>query len=398
MGWGGSGLLRRGFAFALSFALSFSLSGRFLVSVPALMGGAYYLLALVAALWRARSAPAKARATTGVSVLKPVHGWDERLTAAIASHARQDYPEFELLLGVRDSDTLALSEIKRVAGDFPECSIRIVPVRSVLPNGKVGSLVDLAAAARHPILVINDADICVERDYLRQVTGPLADSRTGLVTALYRATAASFPARFEALGVATEFAPSVLVARLLGVAEFALGSTMAVRATDLERIGGFRPIGDYLADDYQLGARITRLGLHVAFADTVVETTLGDGGWGEVWRHQVRWSRTIRVSRASGYYGYVVTQATFWALVAAAARLLEACSCRDRGTPRSRHGCRRKRPQRPRRAGAVPVLIPFRDLFGFAVWLTAAFGKTVVWRGIRLQLSRDGKIHPAGLG
>lgn len=356
--------------------------------VPAAIGGCYYLLAVVAALRRRRLA---GHVGAGVSILKPVYGWDDRLAAAFASHARQDYPEFELLLGVRDDDLRALEEIRRAQAAYPDRQIRVIPVRTSMPNGKAGSLFDLAAAAKYPILVINDADICVEPDYLQKVVGPLGDPRIGLVTALYRATASSRPAHFEALGVATEFAPSVLVARLLGVAEFALGSTMAVRTSDLNRIGGFQAIGDYLADDYQLGARITALGLHVAFADTIVETTLGAGTWGDVWRHQVRWSRTVRVSRTSGYYGYVVTQATFWSCIAALAGfwplavaveavrivagvLAAGCVLDDRASVRRWW------------------MIPFRDLFGFAVWLAAAVGRTVEWRGKRLELSPDGRI------
>lgn len=360
-------------------------------AIPAVMAGCYYLLALVAAILRARQSPAAARATCGVSVMKPVYGWDDRLAYAIASHARQDYPQFELLLGVSESDTRSLEEIRRLQSVFPGCAIRIVPVTTVMPNGKVGSLSDLAAEARYPILVINDADISVEPDYLRKVTGPLGNPRTGLVTALYRATASSLPARFEALGVATEFAPSVLVARLLGVAEFALGSTMAIRAADLERIGGFQAIGDYLADDYQLGAHITRLGLHVAFAETVVETTLGAGGWKDVWRHQVRWSRTIRVSRASGYYGYVITQATFWACVAAAAGYREVALAVL--ALRLAAGLAASRVLRDRTSMTCWWMVPLRDLFGFAVWLTAAFGHTVEWHGMQLQLTPDGRIH-----
>ncbi len=361
------------------------------------MAGCYYGLALAAAWRRGKAQTTRQPGTiaVGVSVLKPVYGWDDRLAAAIASHARQNYGEFELLLGVRDEHTRALAEIRKALHEFPGCAIRIVPVTTVMPNGKAGALFDLAAAARHPVLVINDADICVEPDYLKKGTEPLQDPRIGLVTALYRATATSFPARFEALGVATEFAPSVLVARLLGVAEFALGSTMAIRAGDLPRIGGFRAIGDYLADDYQLGARITGLGLHVAFADTVVQTSLGAGGWGDVWRHQVRWSRTVRVSRPSGYYGYVVTQATFWACVAMGAGywsvgvavlavrmvagvVTAGAVLKDRG------------------AVAGWWMIPFRDVFGFGVWLTASFGRTVEWRGKRLRLTSDGRIQNAG--
>ncbi|HEY3836409.1 MAG TPA: bacteriohopanetetrol glucosamine biosynthesis glycosyltransferase HpnI [Bryobacteraceae bacterium] len=366
---------------------------RFLFAVPALVAGCYYLLALAAALRRkVRPQAEVAGSYPGVSILKPIYGWDDRLPAAIASHARQHYPQFELLLGVRVDDTRALAEIRRSQQAFPGCAIRIVNVTTAMPNGKAGSLHDLAAAAFYPVLVINDADICVEPDYLRQVTEPLRDSRVGLVTALYRATAASLPARFEALGVTTEFAPSVLVARLFGVAEFALGSTMAVRAEDLGRIGGFRAIGDYLADDYQLGAQITRLGLHVAFADTVVETTLGAGSWGEVWKHQLRWSRTIRVSRPSGYYGYGVTQATFWACVAAAAGY--GSIALGVLAVRLAAGMAAAVVLKDRAALARWWMIPFRDVFGFAVWVTAAFGKTVEWRGLRLRLTPDGRIHP----
>ena len=49
-------------------------------------------------------------------------------------------------------------------------------------------------------IIVNDSDICVEPDYLR-VVAPLADSKVGLVTCLYRAVGDTFPARFEALGV-----------------------------------------------------------------------------------------------------------------------------------------------------------------------------------------------------
>src|ERR1019366_6365836 len=81
--------------------------------------------------------------------------------------------------------------------------------------------------------------------------------------------------------------------------------------------GAFGSTRDYLADDYQLGARIASLGKRVVMADTVVETNLGAGSWSDVWKHQIRWSRTIRISRPAGYFGYVVKQATIWCIVAA---------------------------------------------------------------------------------
>src|SRR5262249_38994664 len=126
----------------------------------------------------------------------------------------------------------------------------------------------------------------------------------------------TFPARFEGLGVSTDFAPSTLVARMAGGDEFALGSTMAFRRSDLERIGGFASLTDCLADDYQVGHRLHSPSLKWILSAVIVESHLG-GNWRDVWNHQVRWARTIRVSKPLGYLGLPVTFATVWAVVAA---------------------------------------------------------------------------------
>src|SRR6185436_16531895 len=210
----------------------------------------------------------------------------------------------------------AIAEIRRLEAEFPNRGIRLLLTTREEPNGKVAILAELAQQARYPLLLVNDSDIRVESDYLRRVVAPLEDPQTGVVTCLYRARAESWPGRWEAIGIATEFAPSVLVAPLVGVAGIALGSTMVFRAVELEKIGGFPALASYLADDYQLGAHIARLGYRVVLSKVAVETNLSGASWGEVWRHQLRWSRTIRVSRTAGYYGYIATQAAFWSLVA----------------------------------------------------------------------------------
>jgi len=363
-----------------------------LLAVPALAAAAYYLLALIAALrWQKRPVDAPSQ-TPPISLLKPMYGSDPRLYAALRSHAVQDYPEFEMLFGISDPKDPALRDIERLQREFPALSIRVIAVKPEAPNPKVMVLSELAQLARYPVLVVNDDDIEVEPGYFRAVVAPLADPKTGLVTCLYRAHADSWAARAEALGIATEFVPSVMVARLLGVVEFALGATMAMRAEMLPAIGGFEPIAAYLADDYQLGKRVTEAGYRVEFAPVVVETSLGAATWKQVWRHQLRWARTIRVSRSAGYYGSLVTHATVWALlafaagqwwagtVAVAARLLAGWI-----------------------AGAVVLkdpqvnrwfwLMPLRDLFGFAVWLGGCAGSTVYWRGRKLRLVAEGRIR-----
>ena len=320
-----------------------------------------------------------------------MHGKDPGFGDAIRTHAVQQYAEFEILFGISRRDDPARTEIERLIGDFPTIPIRLVLCSTQTPNAKVGILIDLAREARHPILLVNDSDISVPRGYLRDVTAPLADAGIGLVTCLYRAEAHDWPSRFEALAIATEFAPSTLVARLFGVSDFGLGSTLAFRKTDLDRIGGFEAIADYLADDYQLGRKLHSLGLRNMISKLVVSTRLSAGSWSAAWRHQVRWARTIRLSRGAGYAGLPVTFATLWAVAAAvlglwwlaipllAVRLAMAIAC-GWFVLKSAD------------VWKYFYLIPVRDLWGVAVWATALFGDTVEWRDRRLRLDGEGRI------
>jgi ceramide glucosyltransferase len=360
-----------------------------IVSIAAL----YQLLALIAALVHSGTGlrPASFPSSSGISILKPVYGRDPGFYQAIRSHALQQYSEFEILFGVHSIDDTASADIQRLIAEFPALRIRLIVCPSETPNAKVGTLADLAAEARYPLLIVNDSDITVPAGYLRNVSAPLTDPAVGLVTCLYRAEAHNWPSRFEALAVATDFAPSTLVAPWFGVSEFGLGSTLAFRKNDLERVGGFQAIADYLADDYQLGCKLHSIGLRNVISNVVVSTRLSAESWSAAWRHQLRWARTIRLSRGGGYAGLPVTFATTWALLAAvfglwpaalgllAIRLAAALACGWRVLGSAD-------------VGKYFYLIPVRDLWGVAVWATALFGQTVEWRGKRLRLDREGKI------
>ncbi len=353
--------------------------------------GAYQILAVLAIARHLRKRDPEPVEFPPVSILKPVHGLDPHFYEGIRSHAVLDYPDYELLFGVSDPSDPAIPEIDRLASEFPRIRVRLIVAARRGPNQKVTVLADLAAAARRPVLVVNDSDIRVEPDYLRRIVAPLADPAVGVVTCLYRGSGAGLPGRFESVAIATDFIPSVLVAPLAGVSEFALGATLALRAKDLAAIGGFDAIAPYIADDYQLGRRVRRLGRGMRMSRAVVETSIGETTWAGVWRHQLRWARTIRVSRGGGYLGLPLTNATFWALLLALAGAWPAAV--------SLFGLRMavallsaRAVLGDRRAAADSWLVPFRDLAGLAVWVAGLFGETVEWRGARMRLSPDGRI------
>jgi ceramide glucosyltransferase len=256
-------------------------------------------------------------------------------------------------------------------------------------------------SATYDHLIVNDSDIHVEPDYLRRVIAPLADEAVGMVTCLYRGVAApTLGSHLESLGISTDFCAGVLVARQLeGGLRFGLGSTLAFRRADLQRIGGFESFVDFLADDYELGRRIAGLGLQVVLSDVVVETHLPAYDLRGFLAHQLRWARGVRDARAGGYIGLVSTYGLMWALlllIAAHAALwswavlaaiillrLAVALVVGKSVLQDTHLLKQL------------WLLPVRDLVAVAVWIASFAGHTVTWRGDRFTLKNGQLIRIA---
>jgi len=371
-------------------------------AVGAVSSAVYYLLCLwsAARFLRERTAAGKVSALDlpPISILKPLKGADPEIYESFRSHCLQRYPEYELIFGVSDPNDSAIASVKALQAEFPDRRIQLQVSPKILgANVKVSNLAHMLRQARYDYLIVNDSDIRVEPDYLRRVTAPLADSRVGMVTCLYRGVAGvTLGSRLEGLGISTDFCASVLAARQLeGGIRFGLGSTLAFRRAELEKIGGFASFVDHLADDYELGKRIAGLGLNVKLSDVVVETYLPSYSPREFLAHQLRWARGVRDARAGGYLGLVFTFGILWVSVALAAsrgalwawsalaivlflRLAVALVVgwsvlRDRQILR------------------YVWLIPARDLIAAAIWIASLGGHTVTWRGDRFRLS-NGKL------
>jgi ceramide glucosyltransferase len=362
----------------------------------------YYLLCLWSAAAFIRETEAggddPTLALPPISILKPLKGADPEMYESFRSHCLQDYPEYEIIFGVSDSNDPAVESVKQLQREFPNQRIQLVVCGKILgANVKVSNLAQMLTEARYDRFIVNDSDIRVPPDYLRRVTAPLADPRVGLVTCLYRGVAAAtLGSRLEELGISADFCPSVLAARQVeGGIRFGLGSTLAFRRAELEKIGGFLSFVDYLADDYELGKRVADLGLTVKLSDVVVETYLPSYGLRDFFAHQLRWARGVRDARAGGYLGLVFTFGIVWALLALAASgaALWAC-CALAVTLFLRLAVALvvgRRVLRDRQVLSGVWLIPLRDLVAAGVWIASLGGHTVTWRGDRFRL-QNGKL------
>ena len=223
--------------------------------------------------------------------------------AALRSHCVQEYESYQLIFGVNDANDDAVPVVRELAAEFPTRDIQLVVCPDALgSNRKVSNLIHLLRQTKYQHILVNDADIRVGRRYLREVMWLFKDSEIGMVTCLYKGKpAGTIGSKLESLGIATDFIPGVLISSFMeGGLRFALGSTMAMVRTALEKIGGFESVVDYLADDYQLGARVADAGFKVSLAHETVETAIPPYSFAEFWQHQLRWARTMRVSRPRG--------------------------------------------------------------------------------------------------
>jgi ceramide glucosyltransferase len=333
-----------------------------------------------------------------VSILKPLKGIDPEMWESFCSHCEQQYPHYQLIFGVSDPKDPAIEIVRKLQAKYPNLPIELmVCERALGTNIKVSNLAQMLPAARHEVVVVNDSDIRVPPDYLRKVIAPLANSSVGLVTCLYRAVAGpTLGSRLEALSIGTEFVPGVLSARLLEKGlHFGLGSTLAFRRADLQSIGGFEALLDYLADDYELGRRISSMGKTIELSSAVVLTFLPAYTIRQFFRHQLRWSRTIRDARRSGYLGLLFTFGLPWALatllaaggavwawgllaLTLAARLVVALVT-ALVVLEDRHALRNF------------LWLPVRDLIAPFLWAAGLIGNRIEWRGDVFDL-KDGRL------
>jgi ceramide glucosyltransferase len=413
-----------------------ALAVQIVATALAVAGMGYFLAAIVAAraYLRARRKGLAAMAAAGadapapgISILKSLKGIDPGMLDAFRSHCRQNYRgEFELIFGVASLAEPAAAAVQLLQQEFPRIPIRLLecPLRLGV-NGKVSTLAQMAGHARHEILLFNDSDISVSPRYLERVAaafgldaavsaGTALDRATGhslrrpvgMVTALYHGRAhrsifrGGLPEQLEALGIATDFIPGVLLSRLLeGGLHYGLGSTLAVRREALQAAGGLMPLADLLADDHELGASIARAGYRIELCAEVVETSVPAYSWRGFTDHQLRWLRTVRDARPAGYAGLIFTYGLGWALLnvlASGASLLSfwllALSFFLRLALAMTAGAEVLHDR-----DVLPHLwlVPLRDVVAMGLWVAGFASHSIVWRGERFVL-QNGKLEKLG--
>jgi ceramide glucosyltransferase len=368
-----------------------------IVPLAALFAGSlvYCAIAVAAARDYLRSGAPRLHKFPPISVLRPLAGAEDNTEANLRSVFTQQYPDFEVLLSVHEESDPALALARRVMADYPGIPSRIAIVgSSPLPNAKVWSLRSLTPEARHETIVMTDSDIHLAEDCLATVVAELARPDVGLVTCPYRAAGGPrFWSRVEAIGLNTDFLAGMLTQRFLNGMDFAIGCTIATRKAELEAIGGWTLLQRYLAEDFVMGNLMHARGRTVVLSRSAIEHHIGNDPFVKNWKHRLRWARSTRRSRRLGYIGEIFTKpvvlgamlsaATGWWWFFAAAIAMRAVVARSTAVKILKDPL----------IARYWWLLPVEDFASFVTWLLGFFGKTILWRGRRLVVARDGSFE-----
>jgi ceramide glucosyltransferase len=338
----------------------------------------------------------------GLTLLKPLKGCDAETESCLRSWFLQKYPgPVQILLGAASADDPACAVVRALLAEFPESDARLlICAENLGANAKVSTLRQLEPHIRHPLVMISDADVRVPPDFAANITPHLADPGAGLINCFYRLAHPATPAmQWEATAINADFWTHVLQARSLKPVDFALGAVMTLPAAQLQAIGGFAALSDFLADDYQLGRQVTRQQKRIEFATVVAECWEAPMNWRQVWTHQARWARTIRVCQPMPFFLSILNNSTLWPLLwlavarqPAALAVCIGCVLFRIGTALQQQSRLMQSPIRL----AYAWMPPIKDLLDVLVW-AAAFGSNhIIWRGDRYRILPGGKLSKVG--
>lgn len=333
-----------------------------------------------------------------VSLLKPLNGEEAGLRQNLAAHFSQNlHNPLQIVFGVQRSDDPAADVARALMTHFPDIPSHLcVGDRAGIPNRKIANLIQMAPSASGAILVLSDSDIRPPPDHLSRVIAALDAPGVGVVTCPYvGAGEAGVWSELAGMGISYQFLPNVIAGVSLGMATPCMGSTIGLRRETLERVGGFEAFGAVLADDYALGAAVRGLGLTSVVAPSLVAHQCTETTLGALFRHELRWARTIKGVDPWGHVGSLLTHPLPLGLIAAllmrfaapalivlviavvARFLLAAAIDRSAG-----------------RRGRLLWLLPLRDVLSFTVFVGSFLGRAVEWRGKKFHVTTDGDLSP----
>lgn len=209
-----------------------------------------------------------------ISVLKPVTGIDGNLRQNLLSFINQDYPEFEIVIGIQSPDDPAIKLVEQLKEDYPSKNIHLVISDYTLGfNPKINNLYGMMPSANYDYMVISDSNVIVDKNYLRSNIKYFESPKVGLVTNLIKGVGGeSVGALFENLHLNSFVIGNVSLLDFLR-RKVVVGKSIFFRKSEFDKLGGLWELRNYLAEDYLMGKLYKQNGYKVVVAPNLISTT-----------------------------------------------------------------------------------------------------------------------------
>ena len=337
--------------------------------------------------------------TPPVSILKPLQGISPELKGDLATFCNLDYPEFELIFCVEKKDDPALQAVAELQAECPKAKIKIAaedPHQGY--NPKVRNLLRGMSQVSYDLILISDADVQVGRNYLKDLVSFSQDLSTGIVTNLIQ-------------GKGNDSLGSIL--ENLNLNFFVLGGTcflyhffryaavtgksVLMKRKDLEKMGGFSSVENFLAEDQILEKKFKRLGRKIVLSHLPIDSNTSGRTFGRFFKRNVRWSQMRMQLGGIGYISELMLNPSLFALLLCIISLFSVFSLKIlliiaifKIIVESVQG----RLIRAKAGFLSYLLVPLKDILIGIIWFSPFFKTSVEWRESRFRLRRYTELEP----
>ena len=337
------------------------------------------------------------RCSPSVSIIKPAVGASDETYINYSAFCQQEYSgEYELIFVTPSDHAPSIQLIERLRKEFPTCCIRVATAAHSAGHAKMDSMVSGEALARNEIVVFSDDGISPDPRHLQRLVQPFCDPGVGLVMAAPIGSrpgslAAALDAFVSAYLSLTVYYPIAYFEKLAT----AIGSTLAIRRSVLDRIGGLQAVSHHLADDHALGRLVREMGCEIVLLDRPARLVRGRDSMKDFLRRTHRRALSFQRYVRQAYPLYLLQTGIFHSVILLALRrsfpalsaVLLVITIETLSISLFYRLHMRDRTLLPY-LWAVPIL----QLLSPLIWVSAYFSKLVTWGAEKYYVNSEGII------
>ncbi|XP_064404838.1 ceramide glucosyltransferase-B-like isoform X2 [Halichondria panicea] len=233
----------------------------------------------------------------GVSIIKPLYGYDRNLKENLETFFKLDYPKFELLLCVgEEKDGPSLPIISELRAKYPTVDVKVFQGgEDVGPNPKICNMMPGYKSSQYPLIWFSDSTIYTPPDNLTEMMSHIGNPKVAIVHQMpFVCDFEGFAGYLDKVYFGTQLSRIYLLSVLLKQ-NCLCGASLLMSKHSLGEAGGLQAFGDTLAEDNFLGRAMLERGWELSLSTKLALLNQGTKSAALYRARVTRWTR-LRVA------------------------------------------------------------------------------------------------------